>query len=156
MSNRRSLKEPVTTRELKKMSPLEKREIVDEQLLSADEPVKAPAKKSEATKAASKKETLKKEAPAKMETVKKEAPAKNKTRSKKEAAKKETVSKGYKQEIVLQDKGADFKLSDITDSVRGSVKAKKGKGEIKIYIKLEERRAYYVADGVPDGSYIEF
>ena len=93
---------------------------------------KAPAKKATATKKA---------APAKKATTtKKAAPAKKATAAKKPAAKKVEA----KVSVNLQYGGLDVNMDEIIKKVK---KAQKDCKKYEIYVKPEEGKAYYVADG---------
>ena len=98
--------------------------------------------KKTATKAAEtvKKATAKK-APAKKATAtKKAAPAKKATAAKKPAAKKVEA----KVSVNLQYGGLDVNIDEIIKKVK---KAQKDCKKYEIYVKPEEGKAYYVADG---------
>ena len=105
--------------------------------------------KKTATKAAEtvKKATAKK-APAKKATAtKKAAPAKKATTTKKAApAKKATAAKKVeaKVSVNLQYGGLDVNIDEIIKKVK---KAQKDCKKYEIYVKPEEGKAYYVADG---------
>lgn len=84
--------------------------------------------------------------PAKKTTTKTATKATAKTTTKKPAAKKAT------EKIVIQFAGSEFDLDAVKASVKDAVKAEKIKAtDLKIYIKPEDNKAYYVA-GESTGS----
>ena len=104
-------------------------------------PKAAPAaKKPAAKKAAAKKPAAKKAAPAKKAAATK--PAAKKTTAKKAAPAKKT------EEIFVEYAGGGWNLADIKAKV---AKVAKGAKSVTIYVKPEDGKAYYVADG-KDGA----
>ena len=110
-------------------------------------PVKAEVKKPAAKKETVKKET-KKAAPAKAEAKK---PAVRRT------AKKAAVAA---EEIFIQYAGKEFTTKDVVANVKKAWTEMTGKKEediqdIKVYVKTEENKAYYVVNGEAEGHYVE-
>lgn len=103
---------------------------------------KAPAKKAAPKKTAAKKtEAAEKKAPAK-KTAAKKAPAKKATATKKAPAKKAAATKV---EVFIEFGGAQVSIDEVIKNVK-LVNGKPAK-ELTIYIKPEESKAYFVADG---------
>lgn len=96
---------------------------------------KAPAKKAAAKKAAAPKAAAKK-APAAKKTAAKKAPATRRTATRKT------------EEIFVEYAGGGWNLADIKAKV---AEAAKGAKNVTIYVKPEDGKAYYVADG-QDGA----
>lgn len=122
-----------------KTTPVKTEEVKTETTVKA-----APAKKAPVRRGAAKKEAAAKKAPAAKVTPVKEAP---------EAA-KETV--------YVQFAGAEYNLDDIRANVKKAWAAETGKSEsdikdVQIYVKPEEKAAYYVVNGEfsEDGRKIE-
>ena len=113
---------------------------VAEEAKKATETVKATAEKTAETVKASAEKTAEKAAT----TAKKAtASAKKKAATKKAAAKKVVATKS----AVLQFSGEDFKIDDVIAKAEEAFKAenkRKAIHDIKVYIKPEERAAYYV------------
>jgi hypothetical protein len=113
----------------------------------AVEEVKKTASKATETvkKAAAKKPAAKKPAAKKATATKKTAPAKKATTAKKTtAAKKPAAKKEAKVNIYLQFAGKNIKLDDIVKNVK---KAQKDAKKYDIYLKPEDFKAYFDADG---------
>ena len=100
--------------------------------------------KRKATKAVSDAKTIaKKASSAAKKTTSKASSAAKKTVSK--AAEKATVSEP---KVVLQYEGNDFDLNKILeDAKKAYSKSKKSIKEVTVYVKPEDHKAYYVADG---------
>ena len=122
--------------------------------------VKAEPSKAEAVKAATEsvKETAK-------EAVKETAKAPAKTAGKAEA-KKPAVRRTAKkaavaaEEIFIQYAGKEFTTKDVVANVKKAWTEMTGKKEediqdIKVYVKTEENKAYYVVNGEAEGHYVE-
>ena len=106
--------------------------------------VEAPKAAPAAKKPAAKKAAAKK--PAAKKAAAKKAPAK-KAAAKKPAAKKAAPAKKT-EEIFVEYAGGGWNLADIKAKV---AKAAKGAKSVTIYVKPEDGKAYYVADG-KDGA----
>ena len=132
-------------------------------------PVKAEAIKTEAVKAETVKTEVKaaevKAEPSKAEAVKETAKAPAKTAGKAEA-KKPAVRRTAKkaavaaEEIFIQYAGKEFTTKDVVANVKKAWTEMTGKKEediqdIKVYVKTEENKAYYVVNGEAEGHYIE-
>lgn len=127
------------------------------------EPSKAEAVKTavvETVKAAT--ETVKETA---KEAVKETAKAPAKTAGKAEA-KKPAVRRTAKkaavaaEEIFIQYAGKEFTTKDVVANVKKAWTEMTGKKEediqdIKVYVKTEENKAYYVVNGEAEGHYVE-
>lgn len=94
------------------------------------------AEKKTATKAAEKKTTAAKKAPAKKTAAKKAAPAK-KTTTKKAAA--------SKVDVFVEFGGVQVSIDEVVKNVK-KTNGKAAK-ELTVYLKPEESKAYFVADG---------
>ena len=127
---------------------------------TAAEEVKAEPSKAEAVKTATEsvKETAK-------EAVKETAKAPAKTAVKAEA-KKPAVRRTAKkaavaaEEIFIQYAGKEFTTKDVVANVKKAWTEMTGKKEediqdIKVYVKTEENKAYYVVNGEAEGHYVE-
>ena len=122
--------------------------------------VKAEPSKAEAVKAATEsvKETAK-------EAVKETAKAPAKTAGKAEAKKpadRRTAKKAAvaAEEIFIQYAGKEFTTKDVVANVKKAWTEMTGKKEediqdIKVYVKTEENKAYYVVNGEAEGHYVE-
>lgn len=113
------------------------------------ETVKATAEKATETVKATAEKTAEKAA-----TAKKAAP--KKTAVKKPAAKRTAKKKEVTKTAVLQFAGCDFKVEDIITNAEAAFKAenkRKAVDDIKVYIKPEERAAYYVVTS-GDNEYV--
>ena len=119
-----------------------------EAVTEVKEEVKAPAKKTATKKTATKKAATKKaEAEVATEvTVTEEAPAK-KTAAKKAPAKKTTTKKAAATKVEVFVEFGEAQVS--IDEVIKNVKVVNGKAakNITVYLKPEESKAYFVADG---------
>ena len=123
--------------------------------------VKAEPSKAEAVKTAAV-ETVKETA---KEAVKETAKAPAKTAVKAEA-KKPAVRRTAKkaavaaEEIFIQYAGKEFTTKDVVANVKKAWTEMTGKKEediqdIKVYVKTEENKAYYVVNGEAEGHYVE-
>ena len=124
---------------------------VAQEAKKATETVKATAEKTA--------ETVKATAEKATETVKATAEktaAPKKTAVKKPAAKRTAKKKEVTKTAVLQFAGCDFKVEDIITNAEAAFKAenkRKAVDDIKVYIKPEERAAYYVVTS-GDNEYV--
>ena len=103
----------------------------------AEAPAEKPAKKPAAKKAPAKKTATKAKTPA--NAAEKKTPAKSKT----------AKSSDPKETVKVQFGGEEFDFANIKKAVEADYKSKfKGKVKtIEIYIKLEDKAAYYVING---------
>jgi len=109
----------------------------------------AEVKKKEVAKVEEVKVT--KEVAVEPKVAEKKEPAK-KTTTKKTTTTKKSTTKKATEKIVIQFAGSEFDLDAIKASVKDAVKAEKIKAtDLKIYIKPEDNKAYYVA-GESTGS----
>lgn len=108
--------------------------------VKAEPAKKAAAKKTPAKKAAAKKAAAPKAAA-------KKAPAAKKTAAKKAPATRRTATRKT-EEIFVEYAGGGWNLADIKAKVAA---AAKGAKNVTIYVKPEDGKAYYVADG-QDGA----
>lgn len=103
--------------------------------------------------------------PSKAEAVKETAKAPAKTAGKAEA-KKPAVRRTAKkaavaaEEIFIQYAGKEFTTKDVVANVKKAWTEMTGKKEediqdIKVYVKTEENKAYYVVNGEAEGHYVE-
>lgn len=103
--------------------------------------------------------------PSKAEAVKETAKALAKTAGKAEA-KKPAVRRTAKkaavaaEEIFIQYAGKEFTTKDVVANVKKAWTEMTGKKEediqdIKVYVKTEENKAYYVVNGEAEGHYVE-
>ena len=110
-------------------------------------------------------EAAKAAAPAKEEVKKAAAPAKKAAPAKAEA-KKPAVRRTAKkaavaaEEIFIQYAGKEFTTKDVVANVKKAWTEMTGKKEediqdIKVYVKTEENKAYYVVNGEAEGHYVE-
>lgn len=145
-----------TTKKAETMAAKKAAKTVAEVKATAAEEVKAEPSKAEAVKTAVV-ETVK----AVKETAK--APAKTavKAEAKKPAvrrtAKKAAVAA---EEIFIQYAGKEFTTKDVVANVKKAWTEMTGKKEediqdIKVYVKTEENKAYYVVNGEAEGHYVE-
>lgn len=104
---------------------------------------KSAAKKPAAKKPAAKKATTAKKATATKKAAAKPA-AKKATAAKKPAVKKPVAKKEAKVNVYLQFAGKNIKLDDIVKNVK---KAQKDAKKYDIYLKPEDFKAYFDADG---------
>ena len=149
-----------TTKKAETMAAKKAAKTVAEVKATAAEEVKAEPSKAEAVKTATEsvKETAK-------EVVKETAKAPAKTAVKAEA-KKPVVRRTAKkaavaaEEIFIQYAGKEFTTKDVVANVKKAWTEMTGKKEediqdIKVYVKTEENKAYYVVNGEAEGHYIE-
>ena len=149
-----------TTKKAETMAAKKAAKTVAEVKATAAAEVKAEPSKAEAVKAATEsvKETAK-------EAVKETAKAPAKTAGKAEA-KKPAVRRTAKkaavaaEEIFIQYAGKDFTTKDVVANVKKAWTEMTGKKEediqdIKVYVKTEENKAYYVVNGEAEGHYVE-
>lgn len=112
---------------------------VAQEAKKATETVKATAEKAT--------ETVKATAEKAAATAEKKVATTKKVAAKKPAAKRTTKKKEVTKTAVLQFSGCDFKVDDIIANAEAAFKAenkRKAVDDIKVYIKPEERAAYYV------------
>ena len=157
-----------TTKKAETMAAKKAAKTVAEVKATAAAEVKAEPSKAEAVKTAvvetvkaateSVKETAKE---AVKETAKAPAKTVGKAEAKKPAvrrtAKKATVAA---EEIFIQYAGKEFTTKDVVANVKKAWTEMTGKKEediqdIKVYVKTEENKAYYVVNGEAEGHYIE-
>lgn len=103
--------------------------------------------------------------PSKAEAVKETAKAPAKTAGKAEAKKpavRRTAKKAavVAEEIFIQYAGKEFTTKDVVANVKKAWIEMTGKKEediqdIKVYVKTEENKAYYVVNGEAEGHYVE-
>ncbi|MCB5381997.1 DUF6465 family protein [Blautia glucerasea] len=149
-----------TTKKAETMAAKKAAKTVAEVKATAAAEVKAEPSKAEAVKAATEsvKETAK-------EAVKETAKAPAKTAGKAEA-KKPAVRRTAKkaavaaEEIFIQYAGKEFTTKDVVANVKKAWTEMTGKKEediqdIKVYVKTEENKAYYVVNGEAEGHYVE-
>lgn len=149
-----------TTKKAETMAAKKAAKTVAEVKATAAAEVKAEPSKAEAVKAANEsvKETAK-------EAVKETAKAPAKTAGKAEA-KKPAVRRTAKkaavaaEEIFIQYAGKEFTTKDVVANVKKAWTEMTGKKEediqdIKVYVKTEENKAYYVVNGEAEGHYVE-
>ena len=149
-----------TTKKAETMAAKKAAKTVAEVKATAVAEVKAEPSKAEAVKAATEsvKETAK-------EAVKETAKAPAKTAGKAEA-KKPAVRRTAKkaavaaEEIFIQYAGKEFTTKDVVANVKKAWTEMTGKKEediqdIKVYVKTEENKAYYVVNGEAEGHYVE-
>ena len=149
-----------TTKKAETMAAKKAAKTVAEVKATAAAEVKAEPSKAEAVKAATEsvKETAK-------EAVKETAKAPAKTAGKAEA-KKPAVRRTAKkaavaaEEIFIQYAGKEFTTKDVVANVKKAWTEMIGKKEediqdIKVYVKTEENKAYYVVNGEAEGHYVE-
>lgn len=149
-----------TTKKAETMAAKKAAKTVAEVKATAAEEVKAEPSKAEAVKTATEsvKETAK-------EAVKETAKAPAKTAVKAEA-KKPAVRRTAKkaavaaEEIFIQYAGKEFTTKDVVANVKKAWTEMTGKKEediqdIKVYVKTEENKAYYVVNGEAEGHYVE-
>lgn len=149
-----------TTKKAETMAAKKAAKTVAEVKATAAADVKAEPSKAEAVKTATEsvKETAK-------EAVKETAKAPAKTAVKAEA-KKPAVRRTAKkaavaaEEIFIQYAGKEFTTKDVVANVKKAWTEMTGKKEediqdIKVYVKTEENKAYYVVNGEAEGHYVE-
>lgn len=149
-----------TTKKAETMAAKKAAKTVAEVKATAAAEVKAEPSKAEAVKTATEsvKETAK-------EAVKETAKAPAKTAVKAEA-KKPVVRRTAKkaavaaEEIFIQYAGKEFTTKDVVANVKKAWTEMTGKKEediqdIKVYVKTEENKAYYVVNGEAEGHYVE-
>ena len=149
-----------TTKNAETMAAKKAAKTVAEVKATVAEEVKAEPSKAEAVKTATEsvKETAK-------EAVKETAKAPAKTAGKAEA-KKPAVRRTAKkaavaaEEIFIQYAGKEFTTKDVVANVKKAWTEMTGKKEediqdIKVYVKTEENKAYYVVNGEAEGHYVE-
>ena len=150
-----------TTKKAETMAAKKAAKTVAEVKATAAAEVKAEPSKAEAVKTAAV-ETVKETA---KEAVKETAKAPAKTAVKAEA-KKPAVRRTAKkaavaaEEIFIQYAGKEFTTKDVVANVKKAWTEMTGKKEediqdIKVYVKTEENKAYYVVNGEAEGNYIE-
>lgn len=93
------------------------------------------------------------------ETVKAPAKAAPKAEAKKPAARR-TRKAVVSEEVFLQYAGKEFTTKDLVSEVKKAWTEMTGKKEediqdIKVYVKTEENKAYYVVNGEAEGHYVE-
>lgn len=149
-----------TTKKAETMAAKKAAKTVAEVKATAAAEVKAEPSKAEAVKAATEsvKETAK-------EAVKETAKAPAKTAGKAEAKKpavRRTAKKAavVAEEIFIQYAGKEFTTKDVVANVKKAWTEMTGKKEediqdIKVYVKTEENKAYYVVNGEAEGHYVE-
>ncbi len=121
---------------------------VAQEAKKATETVKATAEKAT--------ETVKATAEKAAATAEKKVATTKKVAAKKPAAKRTTKKKEVTKTAVLQFSGCDFKVDDIIANAETAFKAenkRKAVDDIKVYIKPEERAAYYVVTS-GDNEYV--
>ena len=149
-----------TTKKAETMAAKKAAKTVAEVKATAAAEVKAEPSKAEAVKTATESvtETAK-------EAVKETAKAPAKTAVKAEA-KKPVVRRTAKkaavaaEEIFIQYAGKEFTTKDVVANVKKAWTEMTGKKEediqdIKVYVKTEENKAYYVVNGEAEGHYVE-
>lgn len=156
-----------TTKKAETMAAKKAAKTVAEVKATAAAEVKAEPSKAEAVKTAvvetvkAATETVK----AATESVKETAKAPAKTAGKAEA-KKSAVRRTAKkaavaaEEIFIQYAGKEFTTKDVVANVKKAWTEMTGKKEediqdIKVYVKTEENKAYYVVNGEAEGHYVE-
>ena len=149
-----------TTKKAETMAAKKAAKTVAEVKATAAAEVKAEPSKAEAVKTATEsvKETAK-------EAVKETAKAPAKTAGKAEAKKpavRRTAKKAavVAEEIFIQYAGKEFTTKDVVANVKKAWTEMTGKKEediqdIKVYVKTEENKAYYVVNGEAEGQYVE-
>lgn len=149
-----------TTKKAETMAAKKAAKTVAEVKATAAAEVKAEPSKAEAVKTATEsvKETAK-------EAVKETAKAPAKTAVKAEAKKpavRRTAKKAVvaAEEIFIQYAGKEFTTKDVVANVKKAWTEMTGKKEediqdIKVYVKTEENKAYYVVNGEAEGHYVE-
>ena len=157
-----------TTKKAETMAAKKAAKTVAEVKATAAAEVKAEPSKAEAVKTAvvetvkAATETVKETA---KEAVKETAKAPAKTAGKAEA-KKPAVRRPAKkaavaaEEIFIQYAGKEFTTKDVVANVKKAWTEMTGKKEediqdIKVYVKTEENKAYYVVNGEAEGHYVE-
>lgn len=149
-----------TTKKAETMAAKKAAKTVAEVKATAAAEVKAEPSKAEAVKTATEsvKETAKE---AVKETAKAPAKIAGKAEAKKPAvrrtAKKAAVAA---EEIFIQYAGKEFTTKDVVANVKKAWTEMTGKKEediqdIKVYVKTEENKAYYVVNGEAEGHYVE-
>ena len=156
-----------TTKKAETMAAKKAAKTVAEVKATAAAEVKAEPSKAETVKAAT--ETVKAATESVKETakeaVKETAKAPAKTAGKAEA-KKPAVRRTAKkaavaaEEIFIQYAGKEFTTKDVVANVKKAWTEMTGKKEediqdIKVYVKTEENKAYYVVNGEAEGHYVE-
>ena len=161
MRNKRAQMKPLTVRDLRLMSPKEKRKAIrleDGGTETVD--IKKPAAKKTSEKKPTVKKSSEKKPTTRKTAAKKTAADKTVTREAKRNTSVKTVEAGMDVTMVLQYQGSDIDVAEITNRVKATFTKGRGRKKIvntlDVYIKTEERRAYYVINGKSDGSYIEF
>lgn len=147
-----------TTKKAETMAAKKAAKTVAEVKATAAEEVKAEPSKAEAVKTAVV-ETVKAATESVKETAKEAV--KETTKAKKpvvrRTAKKTAVAA---EEIFIQYAGKEFTTKDVVANVKKAWKEMTGKKEediqdIKVYVKTEENKAYYVVNGEAEGHYVE-
>lgn len=157
-----------TTKKAETMAAKKAAKTVAEVKATAAAEVKAEPSKAEAVKTAvvetvkAATETVKETA---KEAVKETAKAPAKTAGKAEAKKlavRRTAKKAAvaAEEIFIQYAGKEFTTKDVVANVKKAWTEMTGKKEediqdIKVYVKTEENKAYYVVNGEAEGHYVE-
>ena len=153
-----------TTKKAETMAAKKAAKTVAEVKATAAAEVKAEPSKAEAVKTAVV-ETVKAATETAKEAVKETAKAPAKTAVKAEA-KKPAVRRTAKkaavaaEEIFIQYAGKEFTTKDVVANVKKAWTEMTGKKEedihdIKVYVKTEENKAYYVVNGEAEGHYVE-
>ena len=153
-----------TTKKAETMAAKKAAKTVAEVKATAAAEVKAEPSKAEAVKTAVV-ETVKAVKETAKEAVKETAKAPAKTAGKAEA-KKPAVRRTAKkaavaaEEIFIQYAGKEFTTKDVVANVKKAWTEMTGKKEediqdIKVYVKTEENKAYYVVNGEAEGHYVE-
>ena len=153
-----------TTKKAETMAAKKAAKTVAEVKATAAAEVKAEPSKAEAVKTAVV-ETVKAATETVKEAVKETAKAPAKTAGKAEA-KKPAVRRTAKkaavaaEEIFIQYAGKEFTTKDVVANVKKAWTEMTGKKEediqdIKVYVKTEENKAYYVVNGEAEGHYVE-
>ncbi len=133
--------------EAAKAKKAEEKKTEETKVTSATEE-KAPAKKATSTKKSAAKKTASKAASAAKSTAKKATTAVKKTV---ESAKAKAEEKACAPKVFIQFAGNSFSLEEILEDARKDYTngRKKNFKDVQIYIKPEDGKAYYVADGDP-------
>ena len=149
-----------TTKKAETMAAKKAAKSVAEVKATAAAEVKAEPSKAEAVKTAVV-ETVK----AATETVKETAKAPVKAAAPKAEAKKPVARRTKKaavaaEEVFIQYAGKEFTTKDLVAEVKKAWTEMTGKKEeeiqdIKVYVKTEENKAYYVVNGEAEGHYVE-
>ena len=156
-----------TTHKAETMAAKKAAKSVAEVKATAAAEVKAEPSKAEAVKAAT--ETVKAATETVKETAKEavketaKAPAKAaapKAEAKKPVARRTKKAAVAAEEVFIQYAGKEFTTKDLVAEVKKAWTEMTGKKEeeiqdIKVYVKTEENKAYYVVNGEAEGHYVE-